>query len=91
MSTIEWFGNVISEANKDNSNAKIWKINCLNSKRVIETQVKIRYQEDKIDYLIILKETENTYYFITAYPVFEHKQKIELDKEYKSKNSIIIK
>lgn len=91
MATIEWFGEIISKANKSDSNVKIWKVNCLNSKRVIETQVKIRYQESEIDYLIILKETENTHYFITAYPVFEHRQKIELDKEYRAKSSIIIK
>lgn len=91
MTTIEWFGEIISKANKSNSNIKIWKVNCLNSKRAIETQVKIRYQENEIDYLIILKETKNTYYFITAYPVFEHRQKTELDKEYRAKSSTIIK
>lgn len=91
MATIEWFGKIISEANNSNTNIKIWKTDCLNSKRVIETQVKIRYQKNEIDYLIILKETETTYYFITAYPVFEHRQKLALDKEYRSKNSTIIK
>lgn len=91
MATIEWFSEIITKANSNNSNAKVWKVNCLNSRRVMETQVKIRYQEKEIDYLIILRETEKTHYFISAYPVFEHKQKIELDKEYSAKSSIIIK
>jgi len=57
MATIEWFEKIISGANNDNSKVKIWKVNCLSSKRTIETQIKIRYQENEIDYLIILKET----------------------------------
>lgn len=87
MATIEWFAEVINKANRNDSSIKIWKTIDLNNKRVLETNVKIRYQEDKIDYLIILKETENTYYFVTAYPVFEHKQKKTLDREYNSKKS----
>lgn len=91
MATIEWFGEIISKANTENSNVKIWKVEHLNSKRNIENQIKIRYQKNEIDYVIILKETDNTYYFISAYPVFEYKQRNALDKEYKSKNSVKIK
>lgn len=91
MATIEWFSEVIKKTNNNDSNIKVWKTTVLSSKREIEKNIKIRYQYEKIDYLIILKETENTYYFITAYPVFEYKQKKALDKEYSSKNSEIIK
>jgi hypothetical protein len=91
MATIEWFSEIIEKTNNNDSNIKVWKTIALSSKREIETNIKIRYQYEKIDYLIILKETENTYYFITAYPVFEYKQKKALDKEYSSKNSEIIK
>lgn len=91
MATIEWFGEIITKVNSNNPNVKVWKINCINSRRVIEKKIKIRYQEKEIDYLIILKETEKTYFFITAYPVFEYRQKVELDKEYGAKSSIIIR
>lgn len=91
MATIEWFSEVIEKTNNKDSNIKVWKTTDLSSKREIETNIKIRYQYEKIDYLIMLKETENTYYFITAYPVFEYKQKKALDKEYNSKNSKKIK
>ena len=91
MSTIEWFRIIIEKINNNEPNVKAWQVNTLNSKRTIEKQLKIRFQEKEIDYLIILKDVGDKYYFITSYPVFEHKQKKELDKEYKSKDSIKIK
>lgn len=91
MSTIEWFRIIIEKINNNEPNIKAWQVNTINSKRTIEKQLKIRFQENEIDYLIILKDVEDKYYFITSYPVFEYKQKKELDKEYKSKDSIKIK
>ena len=91
MSTIEWFRIIIEKINNNEPNVKAWQVNTLNSKRTIEKQLKIRFQEKEIDYLIILKDVGDKYYFITSYPVFEHKQKKELDKEYKSKDSLKIK
>ena len=44
-----------------------------------------------VDYLIILKETDKCYFFITAFPVSEHREKSILDQEYSAKSSEKIK
>ncbi len=88
---IELFRKIIDMVNSNEDGLKIWKIYNFSNRRTKETYFKIRYQADKIDYLIILNEKENEYFFITAYPVFEQREKDDLKKEYNSKRSIKIK
>ena len=90
MSSIDLFQQVIEKANNMDEKIKIWKIDDY-SQRTRATILKMRYQEQNIDYLIILNEKEKEYFFITAYPVFEQREKKDLDKEYNSKNITKIK
>ena len=91
MSSIDLFRSVIDKANTMEEGIRIWQVEEYSSRRTKEINLKIRYKKDDIDYLIILNEKENEYFFITAYPVFEQREKNDLDKDYNSKNSIIIK
>lgn len=90
MSSIALFHQVIAKANTMDSAIKIWKVENYTSRRIKEINLKIRYQKNEFDYLIILNEKEKEYFFITAYPVFEHREKNDLTKEYTSKNAIKI-
>lgn len=90
MSSIDLFHEVISKANNMDDNIKIWKMEDY-SQRTKAIILKMRYTEGKIDYLIILNEKEKEYFFVTAYPIFEQREKIDLDKEYQAKNTIKIK
>ena len=69
---------------------QIWKVEDYSSRRTKEIHLKIRYQKENIDYLIILNEKSEEYFFITAYPIFEQREKNDLDKEYNDKSSIKI-
>lgn len=93
MSTIEMFKIVIDKANNygNEDNIKIWKVVDYTSRRTPETNLKIRFQQGMVDYLIILKETDKCYFFITAFSVFEHREKSILDQEYSAKSSEKIK
>ncbi len=81
MFTIEWIREITNKVNEKDINIKKWY-----SKKIYNGQLrqnlKIRYQERDIDYLIILEEAENNFFFVTAYPVFEYREKRELDKEF---------
>lgn len=93
MSTIEMFKIVIDKANdyENEDKIKIRKVVDYISRRTPETNLKIRFQQGMVDYLIILKETDKCYFLITAYPVFEHKEKNNLEEEYNSKSCVKIK
>lgn len=91
MSAINLFRDVIDKANTLDDGISIWKVEEYSARRTKEIYVKIRYKKNNIDYLIILNEKEDKYFFITAYPVFEQREKNDLDKDYNSKNSIKIK
>jgi hypothetical protein len=91
MSSIDIFHQVIDKANNMEDDIQIWKVENYSARRTKEINLKIRYQKGNIDYLIILNEKGEEYFFITAYPVFEHREKNDLTKEYNSKNSIKIK
>lgn len=91
MSSLELFRIVIDKANNMDEGIKIWKVEEYSSRRTKEINLKIRYQKGEFDYLIILNEKQEEFFFITAYPVFEHREKNDLNKDYNSKNSIKIK
>lgn len=91
MSSIDFFRMVIDKANNKEDGIRIWKVEEYSSRRTKEINLKIRYKNDNIDYLIILNEKEKEYFFITAYPVFEQREKNDLDKEYNAKSSLKIK
>lgn len=91
MSSIDIFHQVINKANAMEDDIQIWKVENYSSRRTKEINLKIRYQKDNIDYLIILNEKSEEYFFITAYPIFEQREKNDLNKEYNSKSSIKIK
>lgn len=91
MSSIEMFRSIIDKADILDGDVKIWQVENFSSRRQKEINLKIRYKKDEIDYLIILNEKQEEYFFITAYPVFEQREKSDLDKEYNSKNSKKIK
>lgn len=91
MSSIDLFRNVIDKANTMDDGISIWQVENYSARRTKEINLKIRYKKDDIDYLIILNEKESEYFFITAYLVFEQREKNDLDKEYNSKSSIKIK
>lgn len=86
MKSVKFFKITIERANELGLNVKIWKLEKCSNRRQKENILKIRFQENEIDYLIILKEKENIYYFITAYLVFEQREKNDLDKEYNSRD-----
>lgn len=69
----------------------VWKTEDYSTKRQRNELIKIRFQENEVDYLIILKENGDIYYFVTAYLVFEQREKNDLDKEYNSRDSKKIK
>lgn len=87
MSSIDVFKQVIDKANAMKDGLQIWKVEDYSSRRTKEINLKIRYQKDDIDYLIILNEKSEEYFFITAYPIFEQREKNDLNKEYNSKSS----
>jgi len=87
MSSIDIFKQVIDKANAMEDGLQIWKVEDYSSRRTKEINLKIRYQKDDIDYLIILNEKSEEYFFITAYPIFEQREKNDLNKEYNSKRS----
>lgn len=91
MSSIDIFHQVIHKANALEDDIQIWKVEDYSSRRTKEIKLKIRYQNNDIDYLIILNEKSEGYFFITAYPIFEQREKNDLNKEYNSKSSIKIK
>ena len=87
MSSIDIFRDVIDKANTMDDGVNIWKVENYSPRRTKEINLKIRYRNDDIDYLIILNEKKDEYFFITAYPVFEQREKNDLDKDYNSKSS----
>lgn len=91
MSSIDLFRDVIDKANTMDDGISIWQVDNYLARRTKDINLKIRYKKDDIDYLIILNEKENEYFFITAYPVFEQREKSDLDKEYNNRNTIKIK
>jgi len=91
LQSIKFFKIAIENANEKSDNIKVWKTEDYSTKRQRNELIKIRFQENEVDYLIILKENGDIYYFVTAYLVFEQREKNDLDKEYNSRDSKKIK
>ena len=81
LSSIHIIPEIINLCNNDCKNIKLWILKEI-SKGQLEEYVKIRYQFEDIDYLLIFKNSTNFLYFITAYPVFEYREKKDLDLEF---------
>jgi len=86
MSTIEWIKEISNKVNERHPDVKIWYETEVHNGQP-KKSLKIRYQVDDIDYLIILDEGNDVFYFTTAYPVFEYREKKDLDKGF-AKNRI---
>jgi hypothetical protein len=78
---VGWIREVIDLFNANDSRVKYWeKVNSAKRKRLY-----IRYQEEEIDYLIVLEDkSEKRVQLITAFPVFFVSAKRDYDKDYKN-------
>jgi hypothetical protein len=90
MSRIHWIPEIITLFNEGNVYIKNWQKEVKNKKtNVIENYEFIRYEDGLSDYIIILQEKKNkdgdirNYNFITAYPVFLKRNKLDFDQQYK--------
>lgn len=93
-SLLPWFNAVLKLANNDDPHIKCWE-NIREDKRrkKVNKSILIRFQEEKIDYLIIIgvfiNNDEEIYQLRSAYPLFFKSSKKTADKEYENyiKNS----
>jgi hypothetical protein len=78
---VGWIRAVIDLYNAKDSRVKYWeKVNSQKKNRLY-----LRYQEEEIDYLIILEDkSEKRVQLITAYPVFFVSAKRDYDKDYQN-------
>jgi hypothetical protein len=96
LARVHWIPEIIKLANQNDPNVKSWtQIETDIKKRVLKKHY-IRYESGIYDYVIILKEEwENQklkmYTFITGFPVFLKRNKIQFDKNYQdSKKGTVI-
>lgn len=87
-SRIHWIPEIIRLANSNHNCIKSWATSerSRNGKSIIKKRY-IRYEEESVDYVIILQEvwkykTFSHYKFITAFPVFLKRNKIQFEQEY---------
>lgn len=77
---------IISLANQKNEHITMWSEEVSTDDLKIIRKVYIRYQDDILDYLIVLVDGEiigkNNYKFVTAYPVVHNGTKKRLDISY---------
>lgn len=78
---VGWIKEIIEMYNENDVRVKYWeKINSNKKKRVY-----LRYQEEEIDYLIVLeKKSEKRVQLITAYPIFFVSAKKDYEKDYQN-------
>lgn len=97
MARIHWIPEIINLANLNSENVKVWeekKGNAKNKKKVTKTF--IRYQNDIVDYIIILKNRNKegklvNYVFETAFPVFFTRTKEQYNISYNNSMETIKK
>ncbi len=88
-SLLPWFNVVLELANSDDSHIKYWENIRIDRRRKKENKsILIRFQEDEIDYLIVIgvfkKNNEEIYQLRSAYPLFFDLDKRKADKEYET-------
>ncbi len=77
-SRVNFISETIKLCNAGDSRVKYWEKN--NSK---EKRMYLRYQEDELDYLVVLKhKSDRRAILITGFPVFYRKERLQYDKEY---------
>jgi len=72
---ISWIWDIINLANDDSKNIKYW---------IKDKKMHIRFQDDDVDYIIILEVKKNMYQIISAFPVFYINKKKTFDTDYKN-------
>ncbi len=71
---IIWPINIIELANKRSYRIIVWEK---------DNKLYLRYNEGKIDYIVVFASKRNTYKLISAFPVFYINKKISFDNDYK--------
>ena len=87
MARIHWIPEIIVLANKNDFRVKIWTQKQRNRKRKIIENTFLRFQENAIDYVIILAPSKKNgrvshYILKTAFPVFFKRTKKQYDQMY---------
>ena len=88
MARIHWIPEIINLSNEKDPRVKVWVQEKKNKRNKKVRKTFIRYQEDIIDYLIILSHKEKSgeienYIFDSAFPVFLTRSKKQYDEQYK--------
>jgi len=87
MARIHWIPEIIQLANNSDPDIKTWTKPEKDSKGNRIYKHYIRYESGMVDYVVILKEERKQgqvymYKFLTGFPVFLKRNKIEFDKDY---------
>lgn len=82
-SRIPWIIDLINLANKNSPDIISWKKQNNHNKKLY-----IRYKKGSVDFVVIFSEEKHYYRIISAYPVFEQKEKEELNNDYKRCTSV---
>jgi len=87
LARIHWIFEIINLANSDDASIKEWTKAERDNKGNLVNKSFIRYEEGIVDYVIILKEDVRggkiyKYHFITAFPVFTKRNKIQYDSDF---------
>ena len=83
LARIHWIKQVIDLANEGNSNITEWDEYDKDSRGQRTVKRLIRYHCGMDDYVVILLERKNDYYFYTAYPVLTKTKKATYDRKYR--------
>lgn len=75
---IHWIPEIIALANAEDNDVNIFSENKTDGYKNF-VDINIRYKCGMDDYLIVLRERDNDYLFITAFPVVSKKKKEQLD------------
>ncbi len=87
LNRIKWISEVISLANKDDENIKIWSCTHYDKKGKLVVKRKVWYKNGLVSFVIIFEEKYknnnlNLLKFITAYPVVKKSSEIKFIKEH---------
>lgn len=80
-SRIIWIDEIIKLASEESKLVKVWEVYV---RKTGKTKIKLRFQSDTVDYIIILIKNlkTNSYKLITAFPVVYKASKRKFDKQY---------